>query len=338
MIAMLSDDYMLFDTYYHVTEGGRWFVAGWMFVLGSMFGSFMNVVVYRVPRGMSLSHPGSRCPSCSHPIRWHDNVPIAGWLMLRGRCRDCQAPISARYPLVEALVGAISVGLAWSAARQAMPFVPEAPTEVGFVCAIYAFHMLLVCTLVCGALIDLDGQRVPAKMLVAVLIVGFVAASVWPDLRFEPAVGDGQLRGVVHGAAGLFVAGLLGALAWPGLVTGCRERPIAAGLTAVGELALVGVFLGARASCFVAVAGMALYVAAQGVSRIWPAAGRFGWAPWLAAVTLVHIVAWPELVATWPRLADESGLTVLIVCGAIVAVLAVVSWLARSNDKASHGL
>ena len=71
-------------------------------VIGAIFGSFLNVVAYRLPRGESLSQPRSRCPRCETPIKPYDNVPVLSWLALRGRCRACGAPISARYPLVEA--------------------------------------------------------------------------------------------------------------------------------------------------------------------------------------------------------------------------------------------
>jgi leader peptidase (prepilin peptidase)/N-methyltransferase len=77
----------------------------WAFVLGASIGSFLNVVIYRVPLGMSLSKPPSACPSCGHPVRWRDNLPILSWLLLRGRCRDCRHPIGAIYPAVEAAVG-----------------------------------------------------------------------------------------------------------------------------------------------------------------------------------------------------------------------------------------
>ncbi len=85
----------------------------WFTLLGACIGSFLNVVVYRLPRGESLIHPGSRCPACGHPIRWYHNIPVFGWLMLRGRCYDCGAKISARYPLVEAAVAALFALLAW---------------------------------------------------------------------------------------------------------------------------------------------------------------------------------------------------------------------------------
>src|SRR5919199_6483858 len=71
-------------------------------ILGAVVGSFLNVVAYRLPRKESLSHPGSRCPRCETPIKPYDNVPILGWLWLRGRCRACGAPISWHYPAVEA--------------------------------------------------------------------------------------------------------------------------------------------------------------------------------------------------------------------------------------------
>jgi prepilin signal peptidase PulO-like enzyme (type II secretory pathway) len=82
----------------------------WWFVLGAVLGSFLNVVIYRLPRKESLIWPGSHCPKCGHLIRWYDNIPVLSWLFLRGRCRDCSAPISPRYPVVEALA-ALTVGL-----------------------------------------------------------------------------------------------------------------------------------------------------------------------------------------------------------------------------------
>jgi leader peptidase (prepilin peptidase)/N-methyltransferase len=76
-------------------------------VIGVSVGSFLNVVIYRLPRGQSLAWPGSFCPACRAPIRLYDNIPVLGWLILRGRCRSCGAPISIRYPIVEAITGAV---------------------------------------------------------------------------------------------------------------------------------------------------------------------------------------------------------------------------------------
>lgn len=77
------------------------------FIFGLVFGSFLNVCIYRLPRGESVVSPGSACPGCGHPIRWYDNVPVFAWLLLRGRCRDCKARISAQYMVVELLVAAL---------------------------------------------------------------------------------------------------------------------------------------------------------------------------------------------------------------------------------------
>lgn len=89
-----------------------WVFVVWIGLLGGCLGSFFNVVLYRLPRGESVVWPGSHCPKCNHAIRvWH-NLPVLGWLMLRGRCYDCKAPISPRYPLIEAAFAAGAVGIA----------------------------------------------------------------------------------------------------------------------------------------------------------------------------------------------------------------------------------
>jgi leader peptidase (prepilin peptidase)/N-methyltransferase len=79
------------------------------FVLGLAVGSFLNVVIARVPKHESIVSPGSHCPQCGAPVRWYDNIPVVSWLVLRGRCRDCGWPIPARYPLVELAGGVVAV-------------------------------------------------------------------------------------------------------------------------------------------------------------------------------------------------------------------------------------
>ena len=135
----------------------QWALGLWVLALGGCFGSFMNVVIYRVPAGLSISHPGSRCPKCLHAIRGYDNIPVVSWLVLRGRCRDCSVAISARYPLVEALVAVVTVVLA---VADVWWFEPNVVAGSGaramlfpawHVWALYAAHLLLVCTLICAA-------------------------------------------------------------------------------------------------------------------------------------------------------------------------------------------
>jgi leader peptidase (prepilin peptidase)/N-methyltransferase len=95
------------------------------FVLGLLFGSFLNVCIARVPRAESVVRPGSRCMSCGHAVRWFDNVPVVSWLVLRGRCRDCGERISWQYPAVELAVGLWFLRLAWmfASARISSPWV-----------------------------------------------------------------------------------------------------------------------------------------------------------------------------------------------------------------------
>ena len=151
-------------------------------LLGLAIGSFLNVVIWRVPRGESVVRPPSCCPTCQHAIRPRDNVPVLGWLLLRGRCRDCSAPISARYPVVEALTGGLFALTAW---------------RLGTDAALPAY-LYLVAVGVALALIDLDVHRLPDALTlpsypVALVLLG--AAAV--------AEGDWQalLRAVIGGVA-----------------------------------------------------------------------------------------------------------------------------------------
>src|SRR5712664_42723 len=83
----------------------------WVFAVGAVVGSFLNVVIARVPKGRSIVSPGSRCPRCGSPIAWYDNIPVVSWILLRARCRNCGLPISPRYPLVEVLTGVLAVAV-----------------------------------------------------------------------------------------------------------------------------------------------------------------------------------------------------------------------------------
>src|SRR3954452_19144770 len=126
------------------------FLYAWLFCLGATVGSFLNVVVYRLPRGKNLAYPGSYCPRCGHAIRLEDNIPIESWLALRGRCRDCGGPISPRYFFVE-LVVAITFLLVLAAEHYLPPAVVAYATRplltprdgVPFWC-MYATHLALV--------------------------------------------------------------------------------------------------------------------------------------------------------------------------------------------------
>lgn len=122
-----------------------WLLCVVLFVLGLLIGSFLNVVIWRVPRGENISHPGSHCPSCGHPIRAYDNIPVGSWLILRGKCRDCGQPISARYPAVE-----LATGLAFAATGALVGFSVLLVPMLWFVAACIALFM-----------IDIDLRKIP---------------------------------------------------------------------------------------------------------------------------------------------------------------------------------
>ncbi len=155
----------------------NWIMMAWSFVLGASVGSFLNVVVYRLPAGKSLLRPGSHCPHCKKAIRpWH-NVPIISWLLLRGRCFDCGAPISVRYLLVElitALWFTFMVGIGFCLQTELVS------PRFGILWAFVANLVVLGCEVFCGLLIFLDREKLPrslmALMLVSVLGVGILFA------------------------------------------------------------------------------------------------------------------------------------------------------------------
>jgi leader peptidase (prepilin peptidase)/N-methyltransferase len=151
-------------------------VVGLAGVFGLLIGSFLNVVVYRVPAGLSVVRPASSCPQCGHEIRGFDNVPVLSWLVLRGACRDCGNRISARYPLVEAATAALfSVVAGMVLARAAGSGTTLVPTIGMLVVLLY-----LMAITVALALIDVDTHRLPDKIVLpayAVLAVLLTATS-----------------------------------------------------------------------------------------------------------------------------------------------------------------
>lgn len=153
-------------------------------VIGAIIGSFLNVCIWRIPREESIVFPSSHCPVCSHPIRFFDNVPMISWLILRGRCRDCGESISPRYPLVEALTGALAVLLFWK----------------------YGFSLQLLCafsftaSLIVITFIDIDYQIIPDVISLPGIPLCFLAAVFVMGVPFLEA-----LIGVLLGGGILYV-------------------------------------------------------------------------------------------------------------------------------------
>lgn len=131
-------------------------------VLGLLVGSFLNVVIHRVPLGESVVSPRSRCPQCGTQLSERDNIPVISWLVLRGRCRTCSAPISPRYPLVEALTGAVFVTIA---------------VRIGWHAELPAY-LLFVAVLIAVSAIDLERYIIPTKIVYPALGASIVLLAV----------------------------------------------------------------------------------------------------------------------------------------------------------------
>jgi leader peptidase (prepilin peptidase)/N-methyltransferase len=153
-------------------------------LLGLAVGSFLNVVIWRVPRGESVVRPPSHCPSCGHEVRSRDNIPVVSWLLLRGRCRDCSGPISARYPLVELLTAAVWVVLT---------------VRIGVDWALPAF-LYLGAVGVALALIDIDVKRLPNAIVLPSYPVAAVLLGAAALANGEP----GRLVRVLVGGVALY--------------------------------------------------------------------------------------------------------------------------------------
>lgn len=168
-----------------------WLTWSTAIVLGLCLGSFLNVVVYRLPREMSLSSPPSTCPACGVAIPAYRNVPVIGWLVLRGRAACCGAPISVRYPLVEALGGVLAaLVLAVLVGRN-----PESPLDFALVW--YAGHLALALGLLALALIDLDYLYLPDSLTLGGAALGVILARFgYLDVRLPESL-DALVGGYV---------------------------------------------------------------------------------------------------------------------------------------------
>ena len=241
------------------------FAATFAGVFGAMIGSFLNVVAYRLPRKESLVSPGSRCPGCGTDIKPYDNVPVLGWLMLRGRCRSCAIPISPRYPIVEATTAALAV---------AVVLTKHSAAQI-------VLGLVLVAVLVPIALIDLDHRIIPNKITLPAAVVA-VAVGIALDLRGVP---EQLIAGA--GAGGFLLAFAL-------------VYPRGMGIGDVKLAGLLGLFLG-RSVAVALLCGVLLgtIVGAAVMARVGVEKGRktavpFG--PFLAAGGLIALFAGPAII------------------------------------------
>jgi leader peptidase (prepilin peptidase)/N-methyltransferase len=236
-------------------------------VLGLLVGSFLNVVVHRLPRGESLSHPRSRCIGCGTQIAAYDNVPVVSWLVLRGRCRHCGEPISVRYPAIEALTGATFAAIA----------------AVAGVNAELWLWLPFAATMIAVAAIDLEHRIVPNRLLAPATVYA-IAAWALVDPNFLPEA--------LAAGAGAFAFLLLAALAYPAGM----------GMGDVKLAGVIGLYLGLATIPALAVAFLA--GSAVGIAiliREGADARKKGvpFAPFLAFGALVGLLAGNDLISLY---------------------------------------
>ena len=257
-------------------------------VLGLVFGSFANVVIWRFPRNESLSHPASHCPRCDTPIRWYDNVPVLSWLALRGKCRTCGEPISARYPLVEVLSAAL-----WVLAGARFGALPQA------IAAVFFFYLLMIL-----AFVDLDTMRLPNPLVALVGGGGLAGALVAqfariPCVPLTPLGASWAASPVVLalvGAAASSVIALVIALAYQS-VRGAQGL----GMGDVKLLVAIGAFLGVYGVMVLFLGSLlaALWGVTAATMKRLSLRTRVPFGPFLALAAVIVAVAGPQMWAAY---------------------------------------
>jgi leader peptidase (prepilin peptidase)/N-methyltransferase len=181
----------------NVAHGEVWGNNAMVAMLGAFFGaavgSFLNVVIYRVPSGLSVVSPPSACPHCGAAVRWYHNVPVVSWLVLRARCRDCAASISARYPLIELATALAFAGIAAVFAPSLL--ASSSPTEFGAVFGVLVALLYFAAVSIVLTAIDIDTHRLPNLIVVPAYPVVAIALTV-------AAVASGDLASLARAAAG----------------------------------------------------------------------------------------------------------------------------------------
>ncbi len=245
----------------------------YLFAVGAAVGSFLNVLIYRLPRRQSIVRPRSHCPACGELIHWYDNMPLVSWLLLRARCRRCKAPISVRYPAVEAAGGLVAVlaflrfglttaGLeavlfAWLSIvlgvidleHQLLPDVLTYPTIVLGVAGALAGGLTTPLESVLGVVV---GAGLPVLVIVLYKAIRGIEGMGWGDVKYLAAIG--AVVGVQGCLWVLILAAILGALVGVGLVAagrGSGRTPLPFG-TFLAIAALVWLYLPAAWRLWVA--------------------------------------------------------------------------------------
>ncbi len=245
-------------------------------LFGAMIGSFLNVVIVRLPEeGGSIVFPASHCPSCKKPIAWYDNIPLLSFLVLRGRCRQCGERISWRYPLVEAAMTLLSLALY---------------QHFGFT-ILYPVYFVFCAALLVVIFIDIQHQIIPDLISLPGIVLGFCLSFVNPFVSWQDAG-----LGIMFGGGGLYLVAM-------GYYLFTRREGMGGG--DIKLLAMIGAFLGWQSLPFVVFASSVLGT----VVGIWPMVkqGKGGktvipYGPFLAIAAMMYLFFRQEIILLFVRL------------------------------------
>ena len=219
-------DYAQFSTTF------PWFFPVAAFLLGACIGSFLNVVIYRVPKEESIVHPGSHC-GCGEPIAWHDNIPILSWLLLRGRARCCGRAFSVRYPFVEFLTALLFV-VCW------LRFAP----------AVAVCGWIFLSCLIAATFIDLDHMIIPDAFTIGLGVLGVLLSAIVPALhgKNEGIFFVDSLRATAASIQALLIGS--GVVLWIALLAETLLKKEAMGFGDVKFVGAIGAFCGWQGAVF----------------------------------------------------------------------------------------
>jgi len=268
-------------------------------VMGGMIGSFLNVCIYRMPAGLSVVKPASRCPKCENGIAWYDNIPVLSWLILGAKCRHCKNPISWRYPLIEAITAALFLGVY-------IKFGAVIATPV---------YMILAASLVVVTFVDLDDMTIPNEITMPGMPIGLAFSVLAMMVTGTGLLLDDPLMSII----GLFLGG--GVLYGLDLVSLVVFKKRGMGFGDVKLLAMLGAFFGVKgallilvlAAFFGSIIGISVIAISRKQTVITDDDGEenvgyylpFG--PYIVLGGLVYMFAGPELIEWYLGMMKISG-------------------------------
>jgi leader peptidase (prepilin peptidase)/N-methyltransferase len=285
-----------------------WFLYAYAFLLGAVTGSFLNVCVHRLPRGFLLHTPPSHCPFCNVPIRWYDNVPIVGYLLLGRRCRFCGIRISPRYAIVEAVTGLLFAYITHTLV--AAPGGPEL--------ARLGVYVALAAALVAASFVDFEFRIIPDEISIPGMFLAPVVSLVWPHLHewrepifvqflarliFAEPLAHPHACGLVASLVGMgFGAGIIWAL---GIVGRVLFRKEAMGFGDVKLMGFVGAVIGWKLVVLAIVVAAFVGAAVGVVSLLWSRDTRLPFGPYLSIGSLVAALHHQDIAAWFARFSES---------------------------------